>query len=75
MRLCSNAPITGPRMPTTSSSAMPGALSRHINLDDHQVEWLVVQKFEPGLAFTFQNLSKTFALILEKLIELRSSSQ
>jgi len=40
------------------------ALSRHIYLDDHQVERLVVQKFEPGLAFTFLNPSTTFASAL-----------
>jgi crossover junction endodeoxyribonuclease RusA len=40
------------------------ALSRHIYCDDHQVERLVVQKFEPGLAFTFHNPSDTFASAL-----------
>lgn len=29
------------------------AMCRHIYLDDHQVERLVVQKFEPGAAFAF----------------------
>ena len=37
------------------------ALSRHIYIDDQQVERLVVQKFEPGVAFTFDNPSPTFA--------------
>jgi crossover junction endodeoxyribonuclease RusA len=37
------------------------ALSQHIYLDDHQVERLVVQKFEPGVSFTLQNPSETFA--------------
>jgi crossover junction endodeoxyribonuclease RusA len=37
------------------------ALCRHIYLDDHQVERLVVQKFEPGVSFTLQNPSGTFA--------------
>jgi crossover junction endodeoxyribonuclease RusA len=37
------------------------ALSRHIYLDDKQVERLVIQKFEPGVAFTFTNPSPIFA--------------
>lgn len=37
------------------------ALSRHIYINDHQVERLVVQKFEPGVSFTLQNPSETFA--------------
>jgi hypothetical protein len=41
------------------------ALSRHIYLDDHQVERLVVQKFEPGISFTFTNPTETFASALD----------
>ena len=37
------------------------ALSRHIYLDDKQVERLVVQKFEPGVVFTFSNPTAVFA--------------
>jgi crossover junction endodeoxyribonuclease RusA len=33
------------------------AMSRHIYLDDHQVERLVIQKFEPGGAFSFSSPS------------------
>jgi crossover junction endodeoxyribonuclease RusA len=40
------------------------ALSGHIYIDDRQVERLVVQKFEPGMAFTFKNPSQTFASAL-----------
>jgi crossover junction endodeoxyribonuclease RusA len=41
------------------------ALSRHIYRDDHQVERLLVQKFEPGISFTFQNPSAIFASAIE----------
>jgi crossover junction endodeoxyribonuclease RusA len=46
------------------------ALSHHTYLDDHQVERLVVQKFEPGLVFTFKNPIETFASALgaERLV-------
>ena len=36
------------------------SLSRHIYIDDHQVERIVVQKFEPGNMFTFRQPSQTF---------------
>jgi crossover junction endodeoxyribonuclease RusA len=35
------------------------AMSRHIYLDDHQIERLVVQKFEPGNIFNFSLPSAT----------------
>lgn len=41
------------------------ALSRHIYLDDHQVERIVVQKFEPGISFTYRNPSAIFAAAIE----------
>jgi crossover junction endodeoxyribonuclease RusA len=41
------------------------ALSRHVYLDDKQVERLVVQKFEPGVAFAFSNPTATFASAIE----------
>lgn len=37
------------------------ALSRHIYMDDRQVERVVVQKFEPGNVFTFAQPSAVFA--------------
>jgi crossover junction endodeoxyribonuclease RusA len=43
------------------------ALCHHIYLDDRQVERLVVQKFEPGLTFTFQNPSEVFASAISSL--------
>lgn len=41
------------------------ALSRHIYIDDGQVERVVVQKFEPGNAFTFTQPSAKFAEALD----------
>jgi crossover junction endodeoxyribonuclease RusA len=38
--------------------------SRHIYLDDHQVERLIIQKFEPGFSFMFTNPTETFASAL-----------
>ncbi len=43
------------------------ALSRHIYLDDRQVERLVVQKFEPDNAFTFTQPSQIFATALRAI--------
>ena len=43
------------------------ALSRHIYLDDRQVERLVVQKFEPDNVFTFTQPSQTFATALRAM--------
>lgn len=40
------------------------ALSKHIYLDDHQVERIVVQKFEPGNIFSFSQPSKAFTKAL-----------
>ena len=40
------------------------ALSKHIYVDDGQIERLVVQKFEPGNVFTFQKPTTTFAKAL-----------
>jgi crossover junction endodeoxyribonuclease RusA len=40
------------------------ALSRFLYLDDHQVERVVVQKFEPGNPFPFEDPSPIFALAL-----------
>lgn len=40
------------------------ALSEHIYIDDGQVERLVVQKFEPGRVFRFQQPSPTFLTAL-----------
>lgn len=37
------------------------ALSKHIYIDDKQVERLVVQKFEPGVPFESVNPTETFA--------------
>jgi Holliday junction resolvase RusA-like endonuclease len=37
------------------------ALARHIYIDDHQVERIVVQKFEPGNAFSFSQPTARFA--------------
>jgi crossover junction endodeoxyribonuclease RusA len=37
------------------------ALSRHIYIDDRQVERIVIQKFEPGNAFTFSQPTAKFA--------------
>jgi hypothetical protein len=37
------------------------ALSRHIYIDDRQVERLVIQKFEPGIPFELANPSETIA--------------
>jgi len=37
------------------------ALSRHIYIDDGQVERVVVQKFEPGNVFTFSQPTEKFA--------------
>ncbi len=37
------------------------ALSHHIYIDDHQVERIVVQKFEPGNVFTFTRPTQVFA--------------
>jgi hypothetical protein len=37
------------------------ALSSHIYIDDHQVERVVVQKFEPGNVFTFSRPTVKFA--------------
>lgn len=36
------------------------ALCRHIYFDDHQVERIVIQKFEPGNVFTFSQPSAKF---------------
>jgi crossover junction endodeoxyribonuclease RusA len=41
------------------------ALSKHIYIDDKQVEKLVVQKFEPDIAFKFDNPTETFAAAIE----------
>lgn len=41
------------------------ALKQHIFIDDSQVNRLVVQKFEPGNVFSFQNPTNTFAKALE----------
>jgi len=43
------------------------ALSRHIYLDDRQVERIVVQKFEPDNTFTFLNPSAVFAAALRAI--------
>ena len=40
------------------------ALSQHIYLDDNQVERILVQKFEPGNVFSFQQPTNTFLLAL-----------
>jgi crossover junction endodeoxyribonuclease RusA len=40
------------------------ALSRHVYVDDAQVERVVVQKFEPGNAFSFPQLTATLAKAL-----------
>ncbi len=40
------------------------ALSQHIYLDDSQVERVVVQKFEPGNVFSFQQPTDTFLMAL-----------
>lgn len=37
------------------------ALAKHIYVDDQQVERIVVQKFEPGVSFTFSNPTQTVA--------------
>lgn len=37
------------------------ALCRHVYVDDRQVERVVVQKFEPGNAFTFTRLTTKLA--------------
>jgi crossover junction endodeoxyribonuclease RusA len=37
------------------------ALSHHIYIDDHQVERVVVQKFEPGRVFPFSNITAKFS--------------
>ena len=37
------------------------ALSHHIYIDDHQVERIVVQKFDPGNVFTFSQPTLKFA--------------
>jgi crossover junction endodeoxyribonuclease RusA len=37
------------------------ALSKHIYKDDHQVERLLVQKFDPGIPFELENPSETVA--------------
>ena len=44
------------------------ALCRHIYIDDHQVERVVVQKFEPHKVFSFGQPSATLAkaLFMEK---------
>ena len=44
------------------------ALCKHIYLDDHQVERVLVQKFEPGNVFSFGQPTSVFssALIAEK---------
>ena len=42
------------------------ALTRHIYLDDRQVERVWVQKFEPGRVFQFRNPSVTLAKALEE---------
>jgi crossover junction endodeoxyribonuclease RusA len=41
------------------------ALSRHIFIDDRQVERILVQKFEPGNVFGFARPSEAFAQALE----------
>ena len=41
------------------------AMSRHIYLDDRQVERVVVQKFEPGNSFDFPEPSATMTAALE----------
>ena len=41
------------------------ALSRHIFINDRQVERVLVQKFEPGNVFGFARPSVTFAKALE----------
>ncbi len=41
------------------------ALSQHIYLDDAQVERVVVQKFEPGNVFSFQQPSDTFLMAIQ----------
>lgn len=41
------------------------ALSRHIYIDDQQVERVLVQKFEPGNVFTFNQPTPKFAEALE----------
>lgn len=41
------------------------ALSKHIYIDDGQVERVVVQKFEPGNAFTFQKPTVRLSEALE----------
>lgn len=40
------------------------ALSRHVYIDDNQVERVVVQKFEPGNVFDFARPTATFAQAL-----------
>ena len=41
------------------------ALSRHIFIDDHQVERILVQKFEPGYGYEFKVTSPLFGEALE----------
>jgi crossover junction endodeoxyribonuclease RusA len=41
------------------------ALSKHIYIDDHQVERVVVQKFEPGVSFSFSDPTETVSAALE----------
>lgn len=41
------------------------ALCQHIYLDDHQVERVVIQKFEPGNVFTFTRPSAKFVEAVE----------
>jgi hypothetical protein len=40
------------------------ALSRHVYLDDHQVERVVVQRFDPGTIFTFKQPTVMFSQAL-----------
>lgn len=42
------------------------AMCRHIYLDDHQVERLVVQKFEPGRGFSFTSPTATLLEALNR---------
>jgi hypothetical protein len=41
------------------------AMCRHIYLDDHQVERLLVQKFEPGRVPSFASLTTTLLAAVE----------
>ena len=43
------------------------ALSRHLYVDDHQVQRLLVQKFEPNNIFAFASPSRVLSYALERM--------